>query len=101
MAGFQRVGFFLFVLFFAGSVVLIAANELRHQHLLQKGKGDPTSARQLIDALRGDVLSGSWRTDDASIEQEGMPQRRPGSILSEEDRKELNSILGSILPSKE
>jgi len=95
MGGTQRVGFFLLVLFFAGSVVVMAAHELRTRSH-RKGGGDSISARRLIQVLKGETVANK---PEGYLEPELMPQRRPGSYLHEQDRKNLNSLLKQVVPS--
>lgn len=97
MDGSKRVGFFLLVLFFAGSVVLIAARELR-DHGIRQGSGNPSAARRLIQQLRGEYIANS-NTEYAATEL--MPQRSRGGILQDKDRATLNSLLKQVAPAPE
>jgi len=94
MDGTHRVGFFLLVLFFAGSVVIVAVHELRERSMMQ-GQGSPESARRLIKQLRGEVLV---NRKDEYVESESLPQRKPGSYLHDKDREKLNSLLQQVVP---
>lgn len=93
----NRIGFFLFVLFFAGSVVLLAANELARFHGRVKS-GASEGARKLIEALRGDTLQGMSK-EETYLDPSVVPSRRKGQYLQGEDRKKLNSMLKKVLPS--
>ena len=97
MDGSKRVGFFLLVLFFAGSVVLMAARELR-DHGIRQGAGNPAAARRLIQQLRGEYISNS-NTEYAAADT--MPQRSRGGILQDKDRATLNSLLKQVAPAPE
>jgi hypothetical protein len=97
MDGSKRVGFFLLVLFFAGSVVLMAARELRDQGM-RRGAGNPAGARRLIQQLRGEYIANS-NTEYAATES--MPQRSRGGILQDKDRATLNSLLKQVAPAPE
>ena len=99
MTGFTGFKFFLFVLLFAGSIVLISAQQLRKLHIRNQGMGDPGAARSLIHSLRGEILSQSAKGKEFSIAPEDLPARKSGEILQPDDRKELNSVLRGILPS--
>lgn len=92
----HRIGFFLFILFFAGSVVLLAANELRHFHS-RLNRGDTETAKRLIEALRGDTLQGMAK-EETYLDPTVVPQRRKGQYLQTEDSKRLNSMLKKVLP---
>jgi len=96
MDGKQRIVFLFAVFFFAGSIVLIAAQELRNRTMRQGGSGD---AKKLILELRGDVLG--RRGGVEVVSPEAMPTRKPGSYLVENDRQTLNSLLKRVLPSPE
>ena len=84
------------VLFFAGSVVVLAARELRSRHkdLKEYSQGD---ARHLIQALHGEILSGD---KSMYVNPDAVPQRRTGQVLLPEDRKKLHQLLGSLVPSE-
>ena len=95
MEGTQKVGFLLLVLFFAGSVVLMAAHEIRTK-TMKRGEGSTASARQLIKELRGESVVNKKQE---YVDPSSLPQRRPGEYLQERDRQKLNSLLKQVLPA--
>lgn len=97
MEGTRRFGFILLVVFFAGSVVLMAAHELRRKTMRQ-GDGDALSAQKLIKELRSEAVV---NREDGYVDPEAMPLRRPGGYLHEKDRQKLNSLIQKVVPSTE
>ena len=89
------MGFLLLVLFFAGSIVLMAAHEIRSK-TMRRGDGSSTSARQLIRELRGEKVVNK---KEEYVDPASLPQRRPGDYLQENDRQKLNSLLRQVLPA--
>ena len=83
------------VFFFSGSIVLIAAHDLRHTKLFSRNS-DGVSAKELIRALKGDPLN---QNSDSMVEDPGSsPRRGSGEFLKKEDRKKINSFIRGILP---
>ena len=91
----RRMGFFLFVLVFAGSVVLMAAHDLRRRTVF-KEKGNSTEANDLMNALSGNPLSKVGSPE--VIEAETIPQRAPGQYLVEKDKKTFRNAISGIMP---
>lgn len=94
MEGTKRFGFFLLVLFFAGSIALIATHELRDR-VMSQGEGSPELARKMIRELRGDVVknkNGAVTSGDSSA------GRRPGHYLHDNDRQKLNEFIKQVVP---
>jgi hypothetical protein len=97
MEGKQRIAFLFVVFFFSGSVVLLAAHELKVR-TMQRSDGNRDDAKKLIRELRGDALS---RGPGKVVNPEALPTRTAGSYLPENDKKKLNSLLKQVLPSPE
>ena len=97
MDGTNRFVFFLVVLFFAGSVVLMAAQELRDKGLRQ-GNRDPEAAKRLIQQLRGEYII---NTEKDYAAPHALPQRSKGGILQDKDRATLNNFLRQVAPPPE
>lgn len=94
MDGEKRFTFFLLVFFFAGSVVLIAAHELKNRSMKRR-EGTSAEARQLIHNLRGEA---SLISKEGYVDPGAYPTRRPGSYLQEHDKKKLNTLLQQLIP---
>jgi len=95
MEGSKKLRFFLLISFFAGSVVFMAAHELRAK-TMRHGSGNPEEAHRLIQKLRGEFVVNH---EAGYINPSEIPHRRPGDYLQENDRKALNSLLHRMLPS--
>jgi hypothetical protein len=93
----NRLGFFLLVLFFCGSVVLIASHELQLQHR-RLGKGDPEAARALIRALRSDVMNEAAPGKGGFLGDHVLAARENGKVFQSQDRRKITSVLQSIVP---
>ncbi len=97
MDGTKRVGFFFLVLFFAGSVVLMAARELRDK-ALARGEGTKASAQALIKRLRGEYIH---NVPGAYAAPDRLPTRTKGGLLQDNDRQSLNSLVRQVVPAPE
>ncbi len=98
----------MLILFFAGSVVTVAARDVRAK-LKEHGEEDRVRVYALIKQLKGDVLTS--KTDKEAESQEDknqkflqpsvMPARTPGRLLTERDRNFFRSILRKFIAVSE
>jgi hypothetical protein len=89
----RRLGLFFFIVFFSGSVVIVAARNLRDR---LGGFSDEQKERvaTLVEALRGDQL---FKAEAKYHEGQKGPPRRIGSYLPEHDLKKLKQFLSSLV----
>ncbi len=98
----------MLILFFAGSVVTVAARDMRAN---LKAHGDEERARvqALIQQLKGDVLGNKADKETESEEEKTqkflqpsvLPPRAPGRMLTERDRQVFRSILRKFIAVSE
>jgi|GEM_PF-6330166 len=108
MSMMRKVGFQLIVLFFAGSVVTVAARDMRSK-LRDQGEEGRVRVQALIKQLRADVLGSKPDTAGESEEEKrqrflqasAMPARTAGHFLTERDRKIFRSILRRFIAVSE
>ena len=94
----------MFILFFAGSVVTVAARDIRAK-LQDQGDTERLQVQALIKQLQGDVLTTKVDKEGESEEEKQrkflqpsvMPTRAPGRILTERDHKIFRSILRKFI----
>jgi hypothetical protein len=108
MVGVRKVAFHLLVLFFAGSVVAVAAYDMRSK-LEQQGDAERAQVEQLIKQLKGDALTN--KSDNEGESEEGqsstflqpsvLPPRAPGRLLTERDRQIFRSVLRRFIAVSE
>ncbi|MFO0415970.1 MAG: hypothetical protein ACK5Y6_01660 [Pseudomonadota bacterium] len=89
----QKIGLFICVFFFSGSMVLMGARDMRDR-LSPPQEPEVERAKKLIQALRGDELFKIEAKYDAEHEK---PARKPGSYLPEYDLRKLKTFLGSLI----
>jgi hypothetical protein len=89
-----RLGLFLLVTFFSGSIVVMAATDLRNR-LKPPTNDEVERAAKLVQALRGDEL---FRVEAKYDEQHpNLQPRKPGRYLPEYDMKKIKSFLVGII----
>ncbi len=93
----RRFGLFLFIVFFSGSVVIVAARNLRDK-LTASSAQEQEQVVKLLEALRGDEL---FKTEAKYHEQKKGPPRRLGSYLPEHDLKKIKQFLASLIAGDE
>ncbi len=108
MATMRKIALQMLILFFAGSVVTVAARDMR-ANLKVHGDEERSRVQALIQQLKGDVL-GNKADKQAESEEEKtqkflqpsvMPARAPGRILTERDRQVFRSILRKFIAVSE
>ncbi len=108
MAAMRKIALQMLILFFAGSVVVVAARDMRAKLEVQ-GDEERAQVQALIKQLKGDVLTSKSDTEAASEEEKMqrflqpsvMPTRTPGRVLTERDRKIFRSILRKFISVSE
>jgi hypothetical protein len=93
----QRLALFSFIVFFSGSVVVVAARNL-HSKLAPHTDQDKEHAQKLIEALRGDAL---FKAQAKYSETHPAPSRSNGSYLPDHDRRRIKSFLSSLIGGKD
>jgi hypothetical protein len=93
----RRLGLFFFIVFFSGSVVIVAARNLR-DHLGGFSDEQKQRASALVEALRGDQL---FKSEAKYHEGQKGPPRRTGSYLPEHDLKKLKRFLSNLVAGEE
>jgi len=93
----RRFGLFLFIVFFSGSVVVVAARNLRDK-LGSFSAQQQEQVVKLVEALRGDQL---FKAEAKYHEGQKGPPRRVGSYLPEHDIKKLKQFLASLISGEE
>jgi hypothetical protein len=93
----QRLALFSFIVFFSGSVVVVAARNL-HSKLAPHTDKDKEQAQKLIEALRGDEL---FKAQAKYSEAHPAPARRNGSYLPDHDRRRIKNFLSSLIGGKD
>ena len=88
---------FIMIFFFAGSLVLVAANDIR------KRLPAPTAAQEermqhLITQLRHETI---LPPEKEFVEESRKPQRQPGSYLPEHDWARLKRTILGLMSSSE
>ena len=89
----QRVSQFGFVVFFAGSMVIVGARNMRDR-LGEATQKDKEQAERLIHALRGDEL---FRFEGKYSENNNHPNRQSGSYLPDHDRRKIKEFLRRLI----
>jgi hypothetical protein len=97
MESFRKLAFTAMITFFAGSVVSVAARDMR-AGLEQQGSDKQAEVRNLIDQLRGESL---LKKGEAYVDDQVMPPRKPGALLTERDRGFFKTLLRRILGAAE
>jgi hypothetical protein len=89
-----RFGLFLLITFFSGSIVVMAAKDLRN-NLKPPTDGEIDRTKRLVQALRGDEL---FNVEAKYTEPHpNLQPRKPGSYLPDYDMKKIKSfILGLV-----
>jgi hypothetical protein len=85
----RGIGFFLLVLYFAGSVVVVAARDIRVK-LEKQGTSKKTEVAALIQQLRGEPLQ---QKGAPFVHGESLPERNRGRILTKHDQSFFRRIL--------
>jgi hypothetical protein len=89
----QRLALFSMIVFFSGSVVVVAARNL-HSKLGPVTEQGKEQAQKLVEALRGDEL---FRAQAKYSEAHPAPARRSGSYLPDYDRKRIKRFLAGLI----
>jgi hypothetical protein len=90
----HRLGFFLLVTFFSGSIVIIAAKDLR-KNLQPPTELETERAAKLVQALRGDELfhvEAKYHEPHPNLEP-----RKLGSFLRAYDLKKIKSFMMGLV----
>lgn len=85
----RGIGFFLLVLYFAGSVVVVAARDIRVR-LEKQGTSKKTEVAALIEQLRGEPLQ---QKGAPFVHADSLPERNRGRLLTKHDRSFFRRIL--------
>lgn len=93
----RRFGLFLFILFFSGSVVVVAARNLRDR-LGTFSTQQQERVVKLVESLRGDEL---FKAEAKYHEGQKGPPRRNGSYLPEHDLKKIKQFLAGLIAGDE
>ena len=93
----RRLGLFMFIVFFSGSVVIVAARNLRDK---LGGFSEQQKERvvKLVEALRGDEL---FKAEAKYHEGQKGPPRRTGSYLPEHDLKKIKKFLSGLVSGED
>jgi hypothetical protein len=108
MAAMRKIALLMLILFFAGSVVTVAAREMR-ANLKEQGDDERIRVQALIKQLKGDVLTSKADKEAESEEEKRqrflqpsvLPTRAPGRILTERDSMFFRSILRKFIAASE
>jgi hypothetical protein len=87
--GFGKFTQLVMIVFFAGSVVSVAARDVR-AGLEHQGPEKQVQVDSLIRQLHGEVL---LKKGEAVVHPDVLPLRKPGRLLTERDRRACRAIL--------
>jgi hypothetical protein len=93
----RRLGLFLFIVFFSGSVVIVAARNLRDR-LGSFSDQQKEQVSALVEALRGDQL---FKAEAKYHQDHKGPPRRFGSYLPEHDLKKIKQFLSGLVAGED
>jgi hypothetical protein len=93
MSSTRGIGFFLLVLYFAGSVVVVAAHDIRAA-LPKQGDSKRAEVKALVRQLRGDPLV---RKGQPFLHADEAPAREKGRSLTKHDRSFLKRLLRGFI----